>query len=108
MEIPANPAAASLSLYSCSSSAPATQPTQSSMLSSTSRGTSPRTTTSETANRPPGLSTRNASCNTRSLSAERLITQLEIITSTEQSGKRTAGGENVEVLNGGIEFIPLA
>ena len=41
---------------------------------------------SETAKRPPGFSTRNASRNTRSLSAERLITQLEMITSTELSG----------------------
>ena len=47
--------------YSSSSSAPATQPTHSSMLRSHSAGTSPRTTTSETAKRPPGLSTRKAS-----------------------------------------------
>ena len=79
---------ASLDVYSCSSSAPATQPTHSNMLLRTSSGTSPRTTTSETANRPPGLSTRKASRSTRSLSAERLITQLEITTSTELSGKR--------------------
>ena len=51
-----------------------------------SAGTSPRTTTSETANRPPGFSTRNASRSTRSLSAERLMTQLEMMTSTESSG----------------------
>ena len=37
------------------------QPTQRSMLLRTSSGTSPRTTTSETAKRPPGLRTRNAS-----------------------------------------------
>ena len=49
------------SRYSDSSSAPATQPTQSSMFRRTSAGTSPCTTTSETANRPPGLRTRNAS-----------------------------------------------
>ena len=36
--------------------------------------------------RPPGFSTRNASRSTRSLSPERLITQLEMITSTELSG----------------------
>ena len=69
-----------------SSSAPAMQPTQSSMLRRISAGTSPRMTTSETANRPPGLSTRKASRKTRSLSAERLMTQLEMITSTELSG----------------------
>jgi len=44
-----------------------------------------RVTTSQTASRPPGCSTRKASRNTRSLSAERLITQFEMITSTELS-----------------------
>ena len=43
-------------------------------------------TTSETANRPPGFNTRKASRNTRSLSPERLMTQLQITTSTELSG----------------------
>jgi hypothetical protein len=42
--------------------------------------------TSETAKRPPGRSTRAASRITRGLSADRLITQLEITTSTELSG----------------------
>ena len=37
------------------------QPTQRSICCRTSSGTSPLTTTSETAKRPPGLSTRNAS-----------------------------------------------
>ncbi len=41
---------------------------------------------SETANRPPGLSTRNASARTLSLSTERLMTQLLTITSTDASG----------------------
>src|SRR6266853_1920119 len=81
-----NPALNSLSRYSYSSSAPAMQPTHNSMLLRISGGTSPRTTTSEIANRPPGLSTRNASRNTLSLSPERLITQFEMITSTELSG----------------------
>ena len=62
------------------------QPTQSSMLFRTAGGTSPRQTTSDTANRPPGLSTRNASASTFRLSADRLMTQLEMITSTEASG----------------------
>ena len=53
-----------------SSSAPATQPIQSSMLRRIAAGTSPRTTTSETAKRPPGFSTRKASASTRSLSAD--------------------------------------
>src|SRR5580693_8002210 len=48
--------------------------------------TLPRTTTSDTAKRPPGLSTRNASLSTRSLSPERLMTQFEMMTSTELSG----------------------
>ena len=49
-------------------------------------GTSPCTTTSDTAKRPPGFNTRKASRSTRSLSAERLMTQFEMITSTELSG----------------------
>lgn len=39
-------------------------------------------TMSATASRPPGLKTRNASANTRLFSGERLMTQLEIMTST--------------------------
>jgi hypothetical protein len=46
----------------------------------------PFVTTSETASRPPGFNTRKASWSTRSLSAERLMTQLEMMTSTELSG----------------------
>ena len=41
---------------------------------------------SDTAKRPPGLSTRKASRSTRSLAAERLITQFEMMTSTVLSG----------------------
>src|SRR6266851_1280279 len=63
------PAAASLSRYSRSSSAPATQPIQSSTLRRISAGTSPRTTTSDTARRPPGFSTRKASDKGASLGA---------------------------------------
>ena len=66
------------------------QPTQSSMLRRMSAGTSPRTTTSETANRPPGFSTRNASRSTASLSLDRLMTQFEMMTSTELSGSGMA------------------
>src|SRR5438045_1613673 len=80
------PTLVNFATYSWSFSAPAIQPTQRSSDLRTSSGTSPFTTTSETANRPPGLSTRNASRNTLSLSAERLITQLEMITSTDSSG----------------------
>src|SRR2546422_6062842 len=81
-----NPTAANLDRYSFSSSAPAMQPTHNRTRSRTSDGIAPRVTTSETAKRPPGFRTRNASWKTRSLSAERLITQLEMITSTELSG----------------------
>src|SRR5437762_3716772 len=86
----ANPAARSLSEYSVSCSAPAMQPTHNSTLRRTSAGTSPRTTTSDTANRPPGFSTRNASRSTASLSLDRLMTQFEMMTSTELSGSGMA------------------
>ena len=91
-----------------SSSAPATQPIHSSMLRRISAGTSPRTTTSDTAKRPPGLSTRNASASTRSLSAERLITQLEMITSTESSGSGIAldlALEELDVVDAGLALV---
>jgi hypothetical protein len=52
--------------------------------------TSPRTITSDTANRPPGFNTRNASRSTASLSLERLMTQFEMMTSIELSGKGIA------------------
>src|SRR5829696_5079918 len=51
---------------------------------------SPRNTMSETAKRPPGLRTRNASESTFGLSVERLMTQLEITTSTWSSGSGTS------------------
>src|SRR5207245_1295692 len=69
MPISSNPCWASRVLNSSSSRAPATHPTQASMLRRTSDGSCPRTTTSDTAKRPPGLSTRNASPSTRRLSA---------------------------------------
>ena len=47
-------------------------------------------TTSLTAKRPPGRSTRAASRKTAGLSPERLITQLEMITSIESSGRGTS------------------
>ena len=46
--------------------------------------------TSETAKRPPGRRTRAASRSTASLSPERLMTQLEITTSTDASGSGTS------------------
>jgi hypothetical protein len=69
MSMPSKPAAASLLMYSESCKAPAMQPTHSSMFCRTSAATSPRVTTSDTANRPPGFKTRNASRNTWSLLA---------------------------------------
>ena len=62
------------------------------------RATTPRSpagisrvrTMSETAKRPPGRSTRKASRRTASLSALRLMTQLEMTTSTEASGIGTS------------------
>ena len=48
--------------------APAMQPAQASTFLRMCSGTSPRVTMSETAKRPPGFSTRNASFSTRSLS----------------------------------------
>jgi hypothetical protein len=47
-------------------------------------------TRSDTPTRPPGRSTRAISANTAGLSAERLITQLEMTTSTEASGSGMA------------------
>jgi hypothetical protein len=64
---------------------PRNTPDQASILLTSSSGSlplSPRNTMSETANRPPGLSTRKASEMTLGLSVERLMTQLEITTST--------------------------
>jgi len=56
-----------------------------------SAGRSPSSaTTSEMPIRPPGVSTRNISASTAALSADKLITQLEITTSTEASGSGTA------------------
>ena len=84
------------------------QPTHSSMLRRTSAGTSPRTTTSETAKRPPGFRTRKASRSTRSLSAERLITQLEMMTSTELSGSGNVFDfalEKLDVLDSGLALV---
>ena len=55
-----------------------------------SAGISPRVTTSETASLPCGFRTRKASRSTASLSGDRLMTQLEMITSTELSGSGMA------------------
>ena len=67
------------------------------MLFSTGSGSSPRNTTSETANRPPGLSTRCASFMTRCLSADRLMTQFEMMTSTVSEGSGMFGPDRMAV-----------
>ena len=81
------PAAASFAAYSLSSSAPATQPIHSSMFLRTAAGTScpaRRRRRRRSGRRASGRGTPRAA--RASLSAERLITQLEMITSTESSG----------------------
>ena len=62
------------------------QPTHNSMFRRNCGETSPSTTTSDTAKRPPGFSTLKASASTRSLSDDRLITQFEMTTSTLAAG----------------------
>ena len=89
-DAPVNPAAASPARYSDLDSAPAMHPTYdpAAALSAALRWSS--ATTSETPIRPPGTSTRNISARTAGLSVDRLITQLEITTSTDASGSGTA------------------
>ena len=92
------------------SSAPATQPTHSSMFFRISAGTSPRTTTSDTANRPPGFSTRNASRRTRSLSPDRLMTQLEMIDVDRVVGQRDVldlALQELDVLEAALALVLL-
>ncbi len=71
-------------------SAPAMHPVQAAMSARVASSMSGSAITSETANRPPGRSTRAASRSTSALSAARLITQLEITTSTLPSGSGTS------------------
>ncbi len=65
--------------------APEIQPTYASTEFFIFSGSSLSKTISDTANLPLGFSTRNASWNTFFLSGDRLMTQLEIITSTESA-----------------------
>src|SRR5919107_811034 len=84
-ETSSKPASESIRSYSSLWRAPETHPDHASMLFTSSSGSlplSPRNTMSETAKRPPGFRTRNASEITPGLSVERLMTQLEITTST--------------------------
>ena len=66
------------------------QPVQAAMSARVCSSMSGSAITSETANRPPGRSTRAASAMTLGLSPERLITQLEMTTSTLASGSGTS------------------
>ena len=81
-----NPAACMRAVQSSSVRAPAIQPVQRAMIPVSCGESSRDSTMSEIANRPPGLRTRRASRKTAFLSAERLTTQFEMITSTELSG----------------------
>ena len=67
-------------------SAPAMQPVYACMSARVASSMSSSAITSETAKRPPGRRTRATSRSTLGLSPERLITQLEITTSTLASG----------------------
>ena len=66
------------------------QPAQASSARFTLAGSSLSSTMSEIASRPPGLSTLNASRITAPLSSARLMTQLEMTTSTDASGSGTS------------------
>ena len=66
------------------------QPVQAAMSARVAASMSGSAMTSETAKRPPGRRTRAASASTLRLSPDRLMTQLEITTSTEASGSGTS------------------
>ena len=81
------------------------QPVHAAMSARVASSMSGSAITSETANRPPGRSTRAASRSTCGLSAERLITQLEITTSTLASGERDVleiALDELDVLHAGL------
>ena len=89
-------------------SAPAMQPVHCSMSRRVASSMSSSATTSLTAKRPPGRSTRAASRKTCGLSPERLMTQLEMITSTESSGSGIVldrALEELDVLDPGLALV---
>src|ERR1019366_5814668 len=90
MLMPVKPASVSPSWYSAKDRAPAMQPIgpPRSARSAGVRWSSARMP--ETPRRPPGRRTRKLSAKTAALSPDRLITQLEMITSTELSGSGIA------------------
>ena len=86
MLIPVNPADRSWRRYCAAVTVPVVQPARCSAAARKAGSVSSPAMTSLTPSRPPGRSTRNASASTRGLSADRLITQLEITASTCPSG----------------------
>ena len=90
---------------SASVSAPAMQPVHAAMSARVCSSMSGSAITSETANRPPGRRTRAASRITGGLSPERLITQLEMTTSTISSSSGhvlEVALEELDVLDAGL------
>ena len=81
------------------------QPVHCSMSCLVASSMSASAITSETANRPPGLSTRAASRRTRGLSPERLMTQFEMTTST---GRRGAGSASISPLRNSTFSTPAS
>ena len=89
-------------------SAPAMHPVHCCMSRRVASSMSGSATTSLTAKRPPGRRTRAASRKTRGLSPERLITQLEMITSIESSGSGTSSIvplSELDVLDPGLALV---
>jgi len=78
-----NPAPARSRCKSFNVAAPPIQPQMRASFFLISSGSLAVATISEMAIRPPGLRTRNASSKTANFSGERLITQFEMMTSTE-------------------------
>src|SRR6266540_5748246 len=89
IEISVKPTDLIIPTYSSASTAPATHPAQALKLFLIASGSGPSVTISDTASLPPGFNTRNASVKTLDLSGDRLITQLEMMTSTvlDSTGK---------------------
>ena len=85
-----NPAPSIPERYSANESAPAMHPTRLPRSARSAGERSSDATTSLIPTRPPGRSTRRISSNTFVLSADRLITQLEMITSTLPLGSGTS------------------
>ena len=85
--IPENPADVRVAFRSSTTEAPARQPQCKVKSRCTSSEGGVAVTTSEMQSRPPLFSTPNASRNTYGLSGDRLMTQLEMITSTLASAK---------------------